>query len=243
MPELARRRWDRDLTRIRSDALPASPRGAAIPGRRAHERAELPVLVDRWSGPPIEGLQKRINDAFEGAGAYMTSVTLPFAESLSAWSRLLDVHFLFIFDRFEEFLAAHAHTEEGRQFTQEIARVVRTPELAVNLLFCVSGVFESDMQRYQSELLDLDDSHRVREDPAWGDLPRPRATRAFAAACAATITAIGVFCWPMVPSDVRMDAREHLASSAQMVERNVSDLVHRLQRSLNRVYGGLVLKG
>jgi hypothetical protein len=265
-PRLARRRWDRSLTRARQDLFTLALQGQRTSRRRSAESAELPVLIDRWVGHATATLQARINDSFESAGAYMTSIALPIAESLSAWSQLLDLRFLIIFDRFDEFLAERAESDDGRTFTRELVEILGTPGLAVNLLFCVSANFESQMQQYQAELAGLAEAARVRlplraspVSPSVSDLTliqwpqspsakeqaasdgdsrtsgnRPvRATGGLRAACAATITAIGVFCWPTLPQDVRVDAAGYLASAAQVLEQRFSELVHRLELSLD----------
>jgi hypothetical protein len=170
-PRLGRRRWDRCLTRVRQEESTGAVQGRHISQRRSGASAELLVLMDRWSGCTIATLQERINDAFESAGAYMTSVSLPMAGSLSAWSRLLDLHFLIILDRFEEFLVGRAETDDGRRFTNEFVQLLRDPGSAVNFLVCAAADSEPAMQRYQAQWAGLEQATCVR-------LPLPRLSMA-----------------------------------------------------------------
>ena len=261
VPRLGRRQWDRGLTRIRQERFATSQ-------RQSDGSAELPVLVDRWTGCPIATLQKQINDSFESAGAYMTSVSLPMAGSLSVWSRLLDLRFLIIFDRFEDFLARCAQSDDGRRFTAELVQVLREPGLAVNLLLCAAANSEPQMQRYQAQLCDLQEVswvrlplHRLSVPPSvpdltlleWREPPcvperaarhvnrkgsghRPLSAKGgLRAACAATMTAIALFCWPVFQPDVHFDAAAYLTPAARALERGVSELVHRIEDRLTRV--------
>jgi hypothetical protein len=265
-PRLARRRWDRSLTRARQDEFRAATQAGRTSRRQSGASAELPVLIDRWTGPPIPTLRKRINESFESAGAFMTSISLPVADSLSAWSRLLDLRFLIIFDRFDEFLAGHAESDEGRRFTNEFVQILHQPELAVNFLLCAAASSEPEMQRYQTQFADPEQVSCVRlplhrlSVPAsvpdltvieWGEFaaeqaarsasrrasgsrPKLRATGGLRAACAATMTAITMFCWPILQPDVHFDAAGYLALAARAIERGVSELFHRVEDSLTR---------
>jgi hypothetical protein len=263
-PRLGRRRWDRSLTRARQNEFG----GAGLRTlRRLAPSAELPVVVDRWAGPAIPTLQRRISDSFDRAGAYMTAVSLPFADSLSAWSQLLDLRFLIIFDRFEEFLAGREDSDDGRRFTRELIQVLRKPDLAVNFLVCAAAGSEPEMQRYQMQFAELEQAscvrvplHRSSRPPSacdltlieWRDPPfarapvapepaahnanpnrRLRARRGLRSACAATIAAIAVFCWPVLQPDLHFDVAGSLALAARAVERGVSELFHRIEGSLS----------
>lgn len=269
VPRLGQRHWDRRLAQPRQTEFTGPGQSGRISKRQSGASAELPVLIDRWSGSAIATLQARINDSLDGAGAYMTSIPLPIGESLSAWSQVLDLRFLIILDRFEEFLERCADSDDGRAFTQELVEVLRRPELAVNFLICVAASSEDRMQRYQTQLagLDLDEAfsirlplHRVsatrsasdltliqwREAPFARQLAAPNASTrqrgsrpsqargGLRAAVAATMTAIAVFCWPLVQPGVHFDAAGYLTLAARAVEQ-ASDLLHRLQNSLGRM--------
>jgi hypothetical protein len=260
VPRLGRRQWDRSLTRVRQDPFTRALGGRTC-SRQSGGSAELPVLVDQWTACPIAALQARINDSFESAGAYMTSVPLPIADSLSGWSRLLDVRFLIIFDRFDDFLARCAESDEERSFTGELVQVLREPGLPVSFLFCAAASSEPRLQRYLAGLAEPQEAgcarlplHRSSVPPSVSDLTliewrepprvpegtaryvnrqasgnRPlRASGGLRAACAATMMALALFCWPVYRPDIHFDAAAYLTLAARAVERSVSELVHRI---------------
>ena len=258
-PRLGRRRLDRCLTRARQEESTGAVQGRHNPRRRSGAPAELLVLMDRWTGSTIATLQERINHAFESAGAYMTSVSLPMAGSLSAWSRLLDLRFLVILDRFDEFLGGRAETEDGRGFTDELVQLLREPGSAVNFLVCASAASEPAIQRDLARWAGLEQApcvrlplHRLSMARATSDLTliewreapfapereahgaksagnRPlRARGGLFAACAATMMALALFCWPLQQPDIRFDAAGNITLAARALERGVSELLHRL---------------
>jgi len=158
---LARRNRDRALMRLgQPDVAPAGQDRRTL--AQSQCSAELVVLVDTWHESQIAILQRRIGDALESAGAYMTSMSLPIAYSLSAWSQLLDVRFLIIFDRFEHFLTGCERSDEGRRFTEELARVLHQPGLPANFLVCVSAGHEDAMRQFQAQLAELEDVPCIR---------------------------------------------------------------------------------
>jgi hypothetical protein len=269
VPRLGRRQWDRRLTRARQRPLTRAARGRPTPERRSGTSAEMLVLVDRWSGPAIATLQNRINDSFESAGAYMTSVSLPIADSLLAWSQLLHLRFLIIFDRFEEFLSGREDSDDGRRFTRELVQVLRKPGLDVNLLLCVAAGSEPEMQRYLTQFADFEEAscarlplHRLSMSRSASDLsliewreppivsaiataiatgpgahdpnssasnePPLRAKSGLRAAFAATMTAITLFCWPLLPPDISSAAASYFRLAARTLESGASELIHRI---------------
>jgi hypothetical protein len=261
VPQLGRRRWDHHLTRARQDVPTSTRQGRWTSRRQSGASAELVVVVDRWTGPAIETLQKRINDAFESAGAYMTAISLPIADSLSAWSQLLDLRFLIMFDRFQEFLAGREDFDDGHRFTRELVQALGKPDLAVNVLFCAAASSEPQMQRYQMQFGELEEAscvrlplHRSSGPPSQSDLTliewreggsareraahsanpaafgdRPvRARGELRAACAAMMTAIAVFCWPVLQPRLHVDATGYVAETVRALQHGVSELVHRI---------------
>jgi hypothetical protein len=172
LPVLGRRARDRSLK------LTGPGAGGASLDRRAGARGcgastEIVTVQDDWTGCPLSALQKRIHESVARAGLSTTSVSLPMANSLGAWSRLLDARFLIILARFDEFLEIPVECSDRRRFTHEVNQMLDQAELPVNFLICMREPPDPDERWGCDPIAGVDIAPRIRlyED---GQARRPR---------------------------------------------------------------------
>lgn len=161
LPVLGRRARDRSLATTGPGA------GAASLDRRAGARgcgasSEIVTVLDDWSGCPLSALQKRIHESIARAGLGATSVSLPMAKSLGAWSRLLDARFLIILTGFDEFLEMPVECGDRRRFTHEVNQILDQAELPVNFLLCMREPPEPDERWGCDPIVGVDMAPRIR---------------------------------------------------------------------------------
>ena len=132
-------------------------------GAPTQASAELVVVVDAWGSSPVAALQERLHQVIASAGVGVACLTAPISRSLGAWCGLLDVRFLIILDRFDDFLQAHGDTAVARSLGEEMRDILAQPGLPVNFLVSVRADALAAMQRFQAQL-----------NPGVGAAPGPR---------------------------------------------------------------------
>jgi hypothetical protein len=137
--------------------------------------AELAILVDAWDKAPLPALYNRIRESV----ADLTTSPLGAADdesslaaSLRALQDALGVTFLFIFDRFEEYLRAPSGRVGFESFENELVEVIRDPTLRANFLLSLDEEAEPLLSRLRERIPRLGYS-RVRLPRATGATPLP----------------------------------------------------------------------
>jgi len=129
--------------------------------------AEISILFDQWNEPPLPALHARVRQAAGTAGA---AVSEPGGGSLLAnlreWQEALDVTFIIVFDRFEQFLAAAADRAGFAEFEETFVQIANDPMLRANFLLAFDEEAEPLLARLKRHIPRLGNS-RVR-------LPRMR---------------------------------------------------------------------
>ena len=129
--------------------------------------AEIAVVFDEWNEPPLPALHACVRQAAASAGA---AVSEPGADSLLGnlreWQEALDVTFIIVFDRFEQFLAAPAGRTGIAEFEEAFVQIANDPMLRANFLLAFDEEAEPLLARLKRHIPRLGNS-RVR-------LPRMR---------------------------------------------------------------------
>src|SRR5262245_20849128 len=157
LPLLRASAQDRKLAR--NVKLPPSP---AVPGQHAGDGAnygaEIAIVFDRWTSPPLEALHSRILDAFRRERIPIVWPRSSLAANLAAWNQEFGVRFFILLDAFEQYLHAPLDQAGIAEFGEEFVRMVNEPSLAVNFLLSLRGEREGLLSRFQGRIRDFDDA-------------------------------------------------------------------------------------
>jgi TRAP-type uncharacterized transport system substrate-binding protein len=158
MPLLRRRGIDRLVDRPKQARVVVP-----FPDRRAHSRAtgsvaEVAFYFDAWQGPPLPALRARIAQILSATGAKFSAPGLSLIDTISLGTASLGARFLFIFDRFEEYLSAPPHGEGVAEFADEFVRAVSHPSLPANFLVSMRDEAEPTMTRFRSRISGYEDA-------------------------------------------------------------------------------------
>ena len=158
LPLLRRRVGDREFARDTESrvVLPFPDRRNS--DRVVAHRAEVAIFFDAWSKTPLTTLQTRILNALPAGRMRMALQFSHLAESLAAWSKELDVRFLIVFDRFEEYLAASIALPGIRQFADDFAQAVNEPLLPANFLLLLPDE-QALLERFGERIPSLRDDY------------------------------------------------------------------------------------
>lgn len=140
---------------------------------------EVAVLIDEWSRSPLTDLQRAVAELLCISPNWVAAAGDTLDSRLSSLTRRLGARFLFLFDRFDDALAAAASNPEGARFLAELATVMRAPESSAHVLLSAG---DSATERIDAYLkgCQLGDRAPLRlPDPTAGDDPlepehRPR---------------------------------------------------------------------
>jgi hypothetical protein len=118
-------------------------------------RREVAVLVDVWDQAPLLELQTRLQQtidglAFTGAKPAVDGASL--AVSLKAWQEALATNFIFIFDRFEQYLRAPLGRTGFDQFEDQLVEVIKDPTVRANFLLSLDDGAEPLLQRLRERI-------------------------------------------------------------------------------------------
>lgn len=171
---LRRRARDRVLA-----LAPAAMAMTAADRRRGggQASAELVVHVNAWTGSPVATLQESIHRVIAAAGAGAATISSPIVRSLASWCSLLDVRFLIVLDRFEEFLQLHGDTDAARRLAEEMRQILGQSQLPVNFLVSVRADALVAMQRFQAQLTIADTAPAAQGSVRRVGLPPGQAER------------------------------------------------------------------
>jgi hypothetical protein len=162
MRQLRRRGADRG----RDDpvVLPFEDRRQRRVGPIARCDAEVVVFFDDWGGDPLAGLRARLDRSLAVAGWSGVSTLGPLADTLAGLNQQLGARFLFVFDRFEDFLQADAQCEDVRAFAEQWQRTLDDLTVAANFIVGLSDDAEHLLVRLRERLPKID-RHWVRLEP------------------------------------------------------------------------------
>ena len=177
LPLLQRRRGDRG-------AVPAATASAiAITERRrrpARPRFEVALHFDDWAQAPLSALKRRIMDVVPAAAAEAGGPTL--AGTLQRLHKRLGLHFVFLFDRFEEYLAMAPDESEVGQFANELVEAILQEALPASFLIAMDEAARPRLERFRAQIPGFDNdvlrlSPVAEQREAVLELPRTVADR------------------------------------------------------------------
>ncbi|OYU00157.1 MAG: hypothetical protein CFE40_02260 [Burkholderiales bacterium PBB1] len=110
-----------------------------FPDRRARSgsarrKREVVVVFDDWSGPPLPALHASLWRAAASNEPETHTAAPPLTESIRALSERLDLQFIVILDRFEEFLRLSAQREGITEFTDALVEALNAAPLPASFL-------------------------------------------------------------------------------------------------------------
>ena len=149
--------------------IPFPDRRGRTFGRASPRAAELVVYFDVWSASPLDALRTSINAATP-ADAYTGAPDARLAEALTAVSRHLDVQFLIVLDRFDEFLNGALDASAVEQFTDEVSEAINRTDLRANFLLSLTDETAPRLDGLRRRILGFDDfSLRLRRGQSQDD--------------------------------------------------------------------------
>jgi hypothetical protein len=125
---------------------------------------EIAVLFDWWKKAPLAVLKARIDEALArvvGDAAYAMEdhpSADRLSERLAARQRAFDCRFVIIFDRFEEYLAASAESDEIREFEAHFVEAVNSRTISANFVLSVDERATSQLARLHEHIVGLGDA-------------------------------------------------------------------------------------
>ena len=182
MPLLQRRRGDR----AGAPLVATNPVATAERRRRpARPRAEVAIHFDDWDQAPLSALKRRIMDIVPAAGAEAADTGL--AVILQQLHQRLGLHFVFLLDRFEQYLAKAPDEGEVRQFANELVDAILHDGLPASFLVAMDETARPRLERFRARMPGFDHDvlrlSPVAERPEPTPLPhRPTAETAAPAA-------------------------------------------------------------
>ena len=170
MPLLQRRRDDRGLTGALAGTAARAPGGER---RRqvSRPRRELAIYFDAWDDAPLQRLKRRIL-----AIAPADTAT---DDSLAALLQRMDeqqrLHFVFVLDRFEDYLARSPHDAEASRFADELVEAIERESAPASFLVALDEAARPALERFRSRLPGFDhDVLRLSPVAPAVDRPDPR---------------------------------------------------------------------
>lgn len=133
----------------------------------ARQEAEVAIFFDDWGEAPLPALHARIYEAVAAqahvpwpsqSARSQTAGAQSLLATLSALQQALGVAFLFIFDRFEEHLAAPLDGAGVREFAEALVQIVNEPSLRANFLLSLDEDAAPLLSRFSDRIPDLGDA-------------------------------------------------------------------------------------
>ncbi|MGZ5123539.1 MAG: hypothetical protein ACXWCY_14675 [Burkholderiales bacterium] len=118
-------------------------------------KMEVAILLDVWDKAPLLELQTRLEqtiDALAYTGAKPAVDGASLAVSLKAWQEALGTNFIFIFDRFEQYLRAPLGRTGFEQFEEQLVEVIKDPTVRANFLLSLDDAAEPLLQRLRERI-------------------------------------------------------------------------------------------
>ncbi len=151
MPLLQRRRGDRG-------AVPPAALNAVVASERRRRplqpRFEVAICFDDWAQAPLSTLKRRIMDVVPAVAAEAGSP--PLADTLQRLHQQRGLHFIFLLDRFEEYLAMASDEGEIGPFANELVEAIVQEELPVSFLIALDEVARPRLERFRSRIPGFD---------------------------------------------------------------------------------------
>ena len=151
MPLLQRRRGDRATVPAATANVVSAPERRRRPARPC---AEVAIHFDDWGQAPLSALKRRIMDVLPAAAAEAAGPTL--ADTLQRLHQRLGLHFVFLLDRFEEYLAAAPDKDEIGQFASELVEAIVREELPASFLIAMDEAARPHLERFRARIPGFD---------------------------------------------------------------------------------------
>jgi hypothetical protein len=114
---------------------------------------EVPILFDTWDKPPLPVLYARVRQAAGAAGAVVSDAESgSLVADLGVWQHALDVTFIIILDRFEEFLKAPPLRTGFKEFEEAFVHIANDPSLRANFLLALHEDAEPLLTRLRQHI-------------------------------------------------------------------------------------------
>jgi hypothetical protein len=157
MPLLQRRAGDRSAAPVAvSDRFSAPDRRRRPVDRLARRRVEVAIYFDTWGEASLSLLKNRIGETLpadaNGAAIIRSSLT----DTLQQLNQQLGLHFIFLLDRFEEYLAMAPDAGEVAQFANELVEAVLHQDLPASFLVSMDEVARLRLERFRARIPGFD---------------------------------------------------------------------------------------
>ncbi|HEV7446765.1 MAG TPA: hypothetical protein VGO18_29625 [Steroidobacteraceae bacterium] len=122
---------------------------------RTDGKMEVAILLDVWDQAPLLELQTRLEQTIDALGYTGTKPAVDgasLATSLKAWQEALGTNFIFIFDRFEQYLRAPLGRTGFEQFEEQLVEVIKDPTVRANFLLSLDDAAEPLLQRLRERI-------------------------------------------------------------------------------------------
>jgi len=151
MPLLQRRSGDRG-------GVPAATAVAVAAQERrrrpARPRGEVAIYFDDWGMAPLSALRRGIMGVVPAAAAEVGDHTL--TSMLQRLHQRLGLHFVFLLDRFEEYLALAPDEGEVGQFANELVEAILREELPASFLVAMDETARPRLERFRARIPGFD---------------------------------------------------------------------------------------
>jgi hypothetical protein len=151
MPLLQRRSGDRG-------GVPAATAFAVAAQERrrrpARPRGEVAIYVDDWGMAPLSALRRGIMGVVPAAAAEVGDHTL--TSMLQLLHQRLGLHFVFLLDRFEEYLALAPNEGEVGQFASELVEAILREDLPASFLVAMDEAARPRLARFRARIPGFD---------------------------------------------------------------------------------------
>lgn len=137
--------------------VPFPDRRSRTAGRSSARSAELVVYVDAWGGSPLHALRTSIQATVPPHAAIGTPKTR-LADVLADLSQRLEVQFLIVLDRCDEFLNGALDATDNERFADELSEAINRPELRANFLLSMSEDSKPQLDDLRQRIRGFDDN-------------------------------------------------------------------------------------
>jgi hypothetical protein len=138
-------------------AAHAAPNAAVLSERRrrpVQPRFEVAIYFDDWAQAPLSTLKRRIMDVVPAIAAEADGS--PLAVTLRQLHQQRGLHFLFLLDRFEEYLVMAPDEGEIGPFANELVDAIVHDRLPVSFLIALDEVARSRLERFRARIPGFD---------------------------------------------------------------------------------------
>lgn len=122
--------------------------------RQARPRSEVAIHFDGWGPEPLSALKRRISASVPATAPQAGGATL--LNTLQSLHRQQGLHFVFLLDRFEEFLAMAADEAEVGQFADELIEVIAQDAVPASFLIAMDEAARPRLERFRARIPSFD---------------------------------------------------------------------------------------